>query len=81
MLGPRTNSIHMKYKLHIRDLKFLTRFSKCDNVLVRSCFSLISNNANSIPGNKLAYLRDRFAININKCFLMIIFKNQTINCN
>ena len=35
--------------------------------MVRSCFSLISNNANSILGNKLTYLRDRFAININQC--------------
>ena len=55
--------------MYIRDLKFLTGFSKCDNVLVRSCFSLISNNANSILGNKLAYFRDRFAININQCSL------------
>ena len=37
--------------------------------LVRSCFSLISNNAYSILGNKLAYFRDRFAININQCIL------------
>ena len=66
MLGPLTNSIHMKYKLYIRDFKFLTRFSKCGNVLVRSCFSLISNNANSILGNKLGYFRDRFAINIKR---------------
>ena len=26
MLGPLTNSVHMKYKLYIRDLKFLTWF-------------------------------------------------------
>ena len=32
-------------------------------------FSLISNNANSILGNKLAYFRDRFAIKINQCSL------------
>ena len=32
-------------------------------------FSLIGNNANSILGNKLAYFRDRFAININQCRL------------
>ena len=44
-------------------------FSQCDNVLVRSCFSIISNNANSILGNKLAYFRDRVAININRCML------------
>ena len=60
MLGPLTNSVHMKYKLYIRDLKFLNGFSKCDNVLVRSYFSLISNNA---------HFRDRFAININQCIL------------
>ena len=69
MLGPLTNSVHMKYELYIRDLIFLTRFSKCDNVLVRSCFSLISNNANSILGIKLPYFRDRIAININQCIL------------
>ena len=32
-------------------------------------FPIISNNANSILGNKLAYFRDRFAININRCTL------------
>ena len=69
MLGPLTNSVHMKYILYIRDLKLLTSFSQCDNVLVRACFSIITNNANSILGNKLAYYRDRFAININRCTL------------
>ena len=60
MLGALPNSVHMKYKLYIRDLKWLTSFSPCDKVLVRSCFSIISNNANYIIGNKLAYFRDRF---------------------
>ena len=69
MLGPLTNSVHMKYKLYIRDLKMLTSFSQCDNVLVRACFSIITNNANSILGNTLAYFRDRFAINFNRCTL------------
>ena len=82
MLGPLTNSVHMKYKLYIRDLKFLTGFSKRDNVLVRSCFSLISNNSNSILGNKLAYFRDRYEININQCSLNDnIKKNKIVNCN
>ena len=65
MLGPLTNSVPMIYKLYIRDLKILTSFSQCDNVLVRACFSIITNNANSILGNKLAYFRDRFAINMH----------------
>ena len=56
------NSVHIKYKLYIRDLTFLTSFSQCDNVLVRSCFSIISNNANSILGNKLAYFREVTAL-------------------
>ena len=34
---------------------------------MRVCFSLISNNANSIIDNKLANFRDRFAINMNRC--------------
>ena len=55
MLGPLTNSGHKKYKLYIRDLNVLTRFSQWDNVLVRACFSIISNNDNSMIGNKLAY--------------------------
>ena len=50
-------------------LSRLCWFSQCDNVLVRACFSIITNNANSILGNKLAYFRDRFAININRCTL------------
>ena len=71
MLGPLTNCVHMKYKLYIRDLKFVTSFcfSQCDNVLVRACFSIIRNNTISILGNKLAYFRDRFTININRCTL------------
>ena len=28
MLGSLTNSVHMKYKLYIRDFKFLTRLSQ-----------------------------------------------------
>ena len=69
MLGHLTNYVLMKYKLYIRDIKFLTGFSKRENVLVCSCFSLISNSANYILGNKLACFRDRFAININQCIL------------
>ena len=69
MLGLLTNSVHMKYKLYIRDLIFVTRVSQCDNVLVRSCFSIISNNANSILGNKLACFGDHFELNINRCTL------------
>ena len=53
----------MKYKLCII---FLTKIFQCDNVLARSCFSIISNNANSLLGNKLSHFRDRFAININR---------------
>ena len=62
-------SVRIKIYIYIRNLKFLTSFSQCDNVLVRACFSIITNNANSILGNKLAYFRDRFAINNNRCTL------------
>ena len=36
---------------------------------MRACFSIISNNANYILGNKLAYFGHRFTININRCML------------
>ena len=64
--------------MYIRDLKCLTSLSQCGNVLVRACFSIITNNANSILGNKLAYFRDRFAMNINRCTLNDNIKK--INC-
>ena len=46
---------------------------------MRSCFSFISNNANSILGNKLAYFRDRFAININRCTLKDNIKKRKLS--
>ena len=69
MLGPLTNSLNMKYKLYNIKNTHFTHFFQCDNVFALSCFSLISNNANYIIGNRLAYFRDSFAININRCTL------------
>ena len=42
-----------------------------DNDLVISCFEYVSNNANSILGNKIAYFREKYRIqhdfsNLNK---------------
>ena len=42
-----------------------------DNDLVSSCFEYVSNNANSILGNKIAYFREKYRIqhdclNLNK---------------
>ena len=47
-----------------------------DNELVSSCFEYVSNNANSIFGNKLAYFREKYRIqrdfsNLNKAIKMI----------
>ena len=33
-----------------------------DNNLVSSCFEYVSNNANSILGNKIAYFREKYRI-------------------
>ena len=33
-----------------------------DNDLVSSCFEYVSNNANSILGNKIAYFREKYRI-------------------
>ena len=47
-----------------------------DNDLVCSCFEYVSNNANSILGNKIAYFREKYRIqhdfsNLNKAIKMI----------
>ena len=47
-----------------------------DNDLVSSCFEYVSNNANSILGNKIAYFREKYRIqyvfsNINKAIKQI----------
>ena len=33
-----------------------------DNDLVSSCFEYVSNNANSILGNKIPYFREKYSI-------------------
>ena len=47
-----------------------------DNDLVSSCFEYVSNNANSIFGNKIAYFREKYRTqhdfsNLNKSIRMI----------
>ena len=47
-----------------------------DNDFVSSCFEYVSNNANSILGNKIAYFREKYRIqhdfsNLNKAIKMI----------
>ena len=47
-----------------------------DNDLVSSCFEYVSNNANSILGNKIAYFREKSRIqhdfsNLNKAIKQI----------
>ena len=47
-----------------------------DNHLVSSCFEYVSNNANSILGNKIAYFREKYMIqhdfsNLNKAIKQI----------
>ena len=76
LLGPLLDSVHMTYKLYIRDLKFIYCMKNNDNDLVSSCFEYVSNNANSILGNKIAYFRENYRIqydflNLNKAINMI----------
>ena len=47
LLGPLLDSVHMTYKLYVRDLKFIYCMKNNDNHLVRSCFEYVSNNLNS----------------------------------
>ena len=56
MLGPRMNSIHVKDKLYIQDLKFIYNMKISDNKLAQSCFRFACSDANSIIGKKLHIL-------------------------
>ena len=76
MLAPLLDSVHMTYKLYIRDLKFIYCMKNIENNLVSSCFEYVSNNANSILGNKIAYFREKYRIqhdfsNLNKAIKQI----------
>ena len=66
MLGPLMNSIHVKDKLYIRDLKFIYNMKISDNKLAQSCFSFACSDANSIIGNKIAYFRSEYNISVTK---------------
>ena len=60
MLGLFINSIHIKSKFHIRDLKFVYNMKISENKLTQACFSVACSDGNSIIGNKIAYFRIRF---------------------
>ena len=64
MLGPLMNSIHVKDKLYIRDLKFIYNMKIFDNKLAQCCFSFACSDANSIIGNKIAYFRSEYNISV-----------------
>ena len=64
MLGPLMNSIHVKDKLYIRDLKFFNNMKISDNKLAQSCFSFACSDANSIIGNTIAYFRSEYNISV-----------------
>ena len=71
LLGPLLDSVHVTYKLYIRDLKFIYCMKNNDTDLVSSCFEYVSNNANSILGNEIKYFREKNRIqhdfsNLNK---------------
>ena len=58
------NSIHVKDKLYIRDLKFIHNMKIFDNILAQSCFSFACSDANSIIGSKIAYFRSEYNISV-----------------
>ena len=62
MPGPLMNSIHVKDKLYIRDLKFTYNMKISDNKLAQSRFSFACSDANSIIGNKIAHFRSEYRL-------------------
>ena len=64
MLGSLMNSIHVKDKLYIQDLKFIHNMKISDNKLAQSCFGFACSDANSIIGNTIAYFRSEYTISV-----------------
>ena len=62
LLASLLDSVNLMYKLYIRDLKCIYCMKNNDNYLVSLCFEHVSNNANSILGNKIAYFREKYRI-------------------
>ena len=76
LLGHLLDSVHMTYKLYIRDLKCIYCMKNIDNDLISSCYEYVSDNANSIFGNKIASFREKYRIqhdfsNLNKAIKQI----------
>ena len=68
MLSILVDSVYMTYTFYCMKHNV--------NELVSSCFEYVSNNANSIFGNKLAYFREKYRIqhdfsNLNKAIKQI----------
>ena len=75
-IGPLIDTIHIKSKLHIRDLKFVYNMIISENKLAQSCFSVACSDANSIIGNKIAYFRSQFCISVEHDNLQASLKAQ-----
>ena len=66
MLGPLTNSLNMKYKLHIREYTFYPFFF---NVIMNLRVHVFHSSVIMQIPLLVTYFRYRFAININRCTL------------
>ena len=77
MLEPLLDSVHLTYNcMYIRDLKCIYCMKNIEQLNPTYCvdvtfFKYMSDNANSILGNKIAYFREKYMIehyvfNLNK---------------
>ena len=48
-----SDSVHMTYKLYICNLKCIYCMKNNDTDMINPCFEYVSNNTNSIFGNKI----------------------------
>ena len=72
LLGPLLNQPHIVDQLFRRNVCFLYSLRYTSNDIINVCFNNAIDNAHSIIGGKISYLRDKFHVNFFEVGLRII---------
>ena len=66
MLRPILNQTHISTQLIKRCIRFLFGMASSHNIIVYTCYKNAVGNANTSMGSNIAYLRDKYGIEVNR---------------
>lgn len=64
LLGPLLRQPHIRHQLYIRDVRFIYNMFLSNNDIVKKCFSNAFYHSNSCIGEKLAFFRFNYGIDV-----------------